>query len=174
MEGSLRRRRTGLNVMWMELARSTVQSRVAGDSFEDSSGSWQSGFIKGLGAMDSVSTEVWSLLAGLSFAWNEGYRRVWVESDSVNAVDMCRKGVTNDHSLASVVRQIKEFMSRNWELKLRWCFREENEAANWLAAEACNRRSKWRTLEVLPEDLRPTLEKDSGSGSRRRWIHLGD
>lgn len=100
-----------IKVQWQPPAKDWVKCNVNGANKEDgsvsgcgglvrdSSGRWRSGFLKRLGAMDSLSSEAWSILTGLRFARQEGFRQVLLENDSVNAIDFINKGFTPDHPL---------------------------------------------------------------------------
>lgn len=52
------------------------------------------------------------------------------------AVDLVRYGCANNHPLESMIRRIQKLLLLEWEAKVTFYFREENEVANQLAAEA--------------------------------------
>ncbi|KAF7822513.1 putative non-LTR retroelement reverse transcriptase [Senna tora] len=53
-----------------------------GGLIRDGTGKWLSGFIANLGISNVIGAELWSIFHGLKIAWEKGFKRVDVESDS--------------------------------------------------------------------------------------------
>lgn len=64
--------------------------------------------------------------------------------------------------LSTLVQQMEELVSREWEIKLQWSFREGNVVAIWLAAATLDSSSGLRVLDVSPERLKPILGERFG------------
>lgn len=120
--------------------------------------------------MDSLSADIWSMILGLNLAWDKGLRCICLEMDSVKASKLFRDSCAMDSSLALLCRQIKDLKDRDWQIKISWCYREANEAANWFAREALGQASGLRVFEEAPEALKHILGSDLGPISRTRWV----
>ncbi|XP_027164808.1 uncharacterized protein LOC113764959 [Coffea eugenioides] len=53
-----------------------------GGIIRDEAGHWLGGFSVGLGTASNILAELWAILRGLQLAWEKGYRKVIIESDS--------------------------------------------------------------------------------------------
>lgn len=80
-----------------------------------------------------VFTEVWGILSALLLAWEEGWKKVIVESDSNVTVSLVREGVPPAHHCWALVRDAREMMQRQWDVQLVHTFREGNTVADCLA-----------------------------------------
>lgn len=88
------------------------------------------GLLLNLGSLDSLSSELWSIFISLDLAWKTDIRRLFIESDSSEALNLVRNGCAADHPRTDLVNGIREFLSRKWEVSLRSIFREANGAAH--------------------------------------------
>src|SRR5689334_1263909 len=62
---------------------SMVDDKAAsGGVLRDDKGAWLHGYVRNLGSCSVVMAELWGIIDGLSLAWEQGYRRVWIETDS--------------------------------------------------------------------------------------------
>ncbi|KAK8690240.1 hypothetical protein V6N13_088941 [Hibiscus sabdariffa] len=78
---------------WMKLNSDGVRSSLDGDAscggvLRDHNGGWIRGFSKFIGKCSVVEVELWGIARGLDLAWDMGYRRVMVESDSADALHL--------------------------------------------------------------------------------------
>lgn len=121
-----------------------------------------------LGDTDALSSELRGIAEGLNLAWDKGFRRVILESDSKKALDLIRDDDVKGNPMEYIVRQIESLWNRNWTIKLSWCFRESNDAATWLAGAALGKGSGLRVLMEPPLLLEPILMRDLGPGRKRR------
>lgn len=145
-------------------------SAGCGGIIRDASGIWKVGFRAKLDNMDILSAEIWGILKGLELAWEKGFRRVIMESDSNEAVGLVCNVCPTIHPLAPLIQRTKEMMGKNWEVRMRHCFREENAAANWLANEAARSNGRMVFLEAAPEGLAHVIQKDREDEGALRWI----
>lgn len=102
----------------------------------DHYGSWIGGFVHNLGCCSIPKTELWGILNGLKMAWNGGFRKVHVETDSKLVVDLIQKTLAPHHPLFSLVSQCQGYLDRNWDIRLLHIFREANYVADSLAGLA--------------------------------------
>ena len=64
-----------------------------GGLLRDEDGKWIKGFDYNIGICTVTMSELWAIYHGLTLAWNEGYRRVLVETDSRSAALILKKDV---------------------------------------------------------------------------------
>lgn len=107
-----------------------------GGLLRDSRGSWMTSFNRELDAIDILTSEMCGIIEGLKFSWAMGFKCVCFETDSRTALALINSGGCENLPLSYLIQQIVEFKGRQWNLRLRWCYRECNEAANWMAKEA--------------------------------------
>ncbi|CAI0403203.1 unnamed protein product [Linum tenue] len=66
-------------------------------------------------------------------AWEEGARQVEVQTDSRTALELIRESVgTHPHHI--LISQIRQLLSRDWQVELKHVYREGNVAADFLAS----------------------------------------
>ncbi|KAL4386745.1 hypothetical protein GQ457_09G012620 [Hibiscus cannabinus] len=66
-----------------------------GGVFRDHMGEWILGFSKFIGVCSVVDAELWGVLVGLESAWSHGFRKIIIETDSL---DVCRLLRSDNHS----------------------------------------------------------------------------
>lgn len=137
--------------------------------FRNSTGRWVAGFSRGLGSMDKFLAELWGIFTGIQLAWTKGFRRVCFEFDSRASVNLIANGCVVGHPLSQLISSINELRSKDWTVELRWCYRESNGAANWLASSALEMLLETRVLEDPPDGLKQILERDLDLKGFRRW-----
>lgn len=140
-----------VNLGWEPLASGWIKCNVdsacgayglmasCGGLLHDSSCQWMTRFNLELGAMDALTLEMRGIVEGLRISWVLGFKRLCLETDSRTALDLINGGGRKDHPLSYLIQEIVELKGRQWDLSLRWCYRECNVVANWLAMEALGR-----------------------------------
>ncbi|KAK4270879.1 hypothetical protein QN277_019646 [Acacia crassicarpa] len=127
-----------------------------GGIIRNNKGEWISGFSHFLGRCDVEEAEEWAILLGLRLAWDEGFRRIMVESDSKMVIDKLLSGST-DITSSLVFLQIREMLCRAWEVKLHFAPRSLNALADAMAKRGLTISN---VLNVCPDSLRHVLAKD--------------
>ncbi|CAN1130057.1 Putative ribonuclease H protein At1g65750, partial [Linum perenne] len=89
-----------------------LSEAAAGGLVRNSSGHCLLAFTANLGSCSITRAELWGILIGLRLAWNAGYKKIIVQTDS----------------------QFKEFNARSWEIRIQHIYREGNRAADFLAS----------------------------------------
>ncbi|KAI4313582.1 hypothetical protein L6164_026547 [Bauhinia variegata] len=114
---------------------SEKRSTGCGGVYRDEQGNWLYGFSKKLVYSDLTTAEIEAIYTGLKVAWERGYKKIILESDSTAAVDLVNKGVSSGHSLAEPVNQAREYLNKDWkEIKIVYLPRDYNKVADKLAA----------------------------------------
>ncbi|KAK8601216.1 hypothetical protein V6N12_051057 [Hibiscus sabdariffa] len=68
-------------------------------------GDWIVGFVKVIGRSDVLQAELWALFEGMSLAWEYGFHRLLVRSDSKQAMELVNSPLSGS-SVLSLVRAI--------------------------------------------------------------------
>ncbi|KAK4274018.1 hypothetical protein QN277_017310 [Acacia crassicarpa] len=96
------------------------------------------------------------MLLGLNLAWDEGFRRVLVESDSrILVMKLLQR--KHDRYSTMVYQQIIEMLARDWEVKIAHVPRIQNALADGLAKEGLKSSS---ILSNCPRDLWRVLSNE--------------
>ncbi|KAF7835253.1 Ribonuclease H protein [Senna tora] len=143
---------------------------TCGGLIRDNEGLFCMGFNKYLGSCNALHAETWGILHGLEVAWNAGYRRIIVETDSKDVVENISKRNMEMHQSSQLVRKVRNLMQRNWDVKIRHEYREANEVAHRLASLA-RIGADTIVFNEAPGPILPLLFKDQmGSGSFRSVV----
>lgn len=104
-----------------------------GGLIRDHNGSWILGFSEYIGVVDSVEAELKGIEIGLGLAWERGYRDVICRSDCWKAIFLSLDSTSQPHEYVKITDSIKELMSREWIVSLKWTHRVSNQCADILA-----------------------------------------
>ncbi|CAN1166153.1 Putative ribonuclease H protein At1g65750 [Linum perenne] len=107
---------------------------AAGGLLRDGAGNCIHAFAFNLGVCSITRAEIRGALEGIRRAWAEGFRRVEVQMDSQAAIAiLLDKSLTIAHQHALEVLEFRDWMNRDWVLRLKHVYREANRAADFLA-----------------------------------------
>ncbi|KAK8556676.1 hypothetical protein V6N12_003073 [Hibiscus sabdariffa] len=122
---------------WVSLCTDGVISPATGIGsvsgvFRTDDGSWIYGFNKSIGIMQPLQAELWGIFVGLQIAWDIGFERLLIQSDSKEAIKLL-----NDNDVASnhcaLVCSIARLRNLRWETTTQWIPRTGNEPVDMLA-----------------------------------------
>lgn len=115
-----------------------------GGVITDHKGNWIVGFTQMLTQCTVLEAKEWGVYKGLLLAWEHGFKRVIVESDSRCLVEaLLSDEAANTCSLVSW--QIRQLLLRNWVVQLEYIPREKNELADGMAKEGLSRSAVVRS-----------------------------
>ena len=109
------------------------KTSACGGLIRDSSGFFCGGFVANLGICPITVAEIWAVYYSLYLAWQKGFRRILLESDSSSALSLIQKDSIDRHPFASIVKHVRDLLSRDWEVHILHIFCEGNRAADFLA-----------------------------------------
>ncbi|XVF32879.1 hypothetical protein REPUB_Repub17cG0121000 [Reevesia pubescens] len=138
----------------------------------DNEGMWLWGFSKLNGHGTVLKAEISAILLGLKIAWEKGYRRVFVESDSLLAVKKLTGSPSRTDPLFHLIFQCQLFIAKEWDCMISHIFREANYCADHLAGTAFINNSSQDVLELPPLSLRQFIEEDLLGVARPRACRL--
>ncbi|KAE8656904.1 hypothetical protein F3Y22_tig00116997pilonHSYRG00576 [Hibiscus syriacus] len=139
-------RETRNNIIKPEQMREFLQLDVGRNHV----GRWVMGFMKFIGCCSALDAELWGLFEGLQVAWNMGVRKIKVESDCKEAVDLLNN-VPRARDVCSLLPHLGDICNRDWEVSFTFVPRECNSVADKLAKIA---RSHTLGLVLVQEPRR--------------------
>ncbi|KAF7826704.1 non-LTR retroelement reverse transcriptase-like [Senna tora] len=123
-----------VNVDGSFLANNLAMS--CGGVARDCYGNWLYGYSKSLGKGCSAYAELWSIYFGLSTAWDRGYKKVILESESSFVIKLIQDVSFTAHPLKRLISCIRDFLIKDWQVELIHTLREGNYVAHSLAVHA--------------------------------------
>lgn len=85
---------------------------ACGGVLRDHNGKLIFAYASHLGNCSVVAAELWDILKGVTFAWDRGFRWIFVDSDSLSAINLLKGCVDLSHPCASIIQQIRGFMQQ--------------------------------------------------------------
>ncbi|CAN1165450.1 Putative ribonuclease H protein At1g65750 [Linum perenne] len=118
--------------------------------------------------------EIRGIIDGMTIAWNQGIRKLRIQSDSSTAVNLLADAFGSSHQHFSLVRSFQELKNRKWEVSIEHIYREANNAADFIAnsghslelgttvfTSPCNTLLDWLCYDLigvsLPREIYNTL-----------------
>ncbi|CAI0430189.1 unnamed protein product [Linum tenue] len=90
-------------------------------------------FSMRLGEVSVTRAELEGVVKGLQIAWNEGMRRIVVQTDSQTAIKLVKEA-SNRHPHFILVQEARRLLAMDWQVELRHVYREGNFVADYLAS----------------------------------------
>jgi hypothetical protein len=75
---------------------------------------------------------------GLKYAWNLGFIRVELHTDSQIVVRIIQEETRVSSSCWSLMQQIRQLLELDWEIRIQHSYREANKCADMLANILCD------------------------------------
>lgn len=115
-----------------------------GGLIRSNSGEWIVGLSAFEGSGDAFLAELIAVKKGLSLAWDEGHRRIWCESDSLDAIiSLQHRDRRKYHKYTFVIEDILSLLKRQWHVEFEHIFRESNTCADFLAQHGTSQVERW-------------------------------
>ncbi|KAJ1418140.1 Ribonuclease H domain [Sesbania bispinosa] len=141
-----------------------------GGLFRGPDGRWLCGFIYNLGRSNVLLAELRGIETTLRIAWEKGYQQIWVESDSLTAINLINHGNSETHLYAHVLRHINLWKQKDWRVIFSHTFREGNQVVDCLANLSHSRNLGLHMLSEPPGECSSLLWQDSIGVSFSRSI----
>ncbi|XVE96968.1 hypothetical protein REPUB_Repub02eG0269900 [Reevesia pubescens] len=141
-------------------AIANTESIAAGGLCRNDQGDWLCGFTLKLGVGTILHAEIQAILTGLRLAWEKGFVRVIVETDSLLAVEKIHTPVLDRDPLSRLILECKQLINRQWDCKLQHVFREANRSADILANLAFSRCWGFEELVSPPGSVVQQMNDD--------------
>lgn len=116
--------------------------------------------------------ELWGILTALNLARERGISQLWIESDSLDAVQssLSRDLCNQNPCIAPIIHSIAQLMRGNWKVRISHGFREGNRLADFLATYAHTTEVGLHVLDVPPPRCIKILTEDVAGVFRRRSV----
>ena len=89
-----------------------------GGLLRDAMGRVLGGFVTNLGICPVTIAELWGIYYALHLAWENGFRHLILEVDSMSALQLVRGGVKRLHPYAMVIQRVHNLLSKSWNVCL--------------------------------------------------------
>lgn len=133
-------------------------------------GEWIRGVSMLLHARSPVCAEALALKEGLKLAWELKFDHIEVETDAQELVDAIQ-GTTFLPDADTTVKEIRQWLRRDWEISLRHVYREANRCADSLARLGKNQRCTKTIWSTPPTQLEGILLEDFEGRKFLRCVH---
>ncbi|KAF7839915.1 ribonuclease H [Senna tora] len=112
-----------------------IQNKMAscGALLRDHTGKWICGYMTNLGLSNVFIAELWGIYPGLKLAWDKGFKKVIVESDSSLVVNQILGKNTSKSSVHPITQSIKSLLLYSWEVEIKYSPRSSNMCADGIA-----------------------------------------
>ncbi|EOY08210.1 Uncharacterized protein TCM_022554 [Theobroma cacao] len=104
--------------------------------------------------------ELWSILKGLTVAWETGHRRIELQIDNSTAVKVINPTSTVISHNYDLIQVIKRLLMKQWVVKIRHVFREENIVADRMANMGITQEGGFMLFDVPPPEINSFLLHD--------------
>ncbi|CAN1133389.1 Putative ribonuclease H protein At1g65750 [Linum perenne] len=112
----------------------TSRKVVAGGLIRNSNGYCLGAFAMNIGYYSITRDELRGAIQGLRLAWEEGERQVKLQVHSMAIVQLIEAPGDLKHQHSMEVRDLRELLSRDWNVWIRHIYRETNHSADHLAS----------------------------------------
>lgn len=131
-----------------------------GGILRDEFGHFVTGFQHRLPDGNSLTAEIWAILIGLKTCWNWGVRKLLVESDAAEAIRMVKENISFMYLHQNLISEIRELLTRQWEVELLGISRTVNNVADSLAKSALSLAPGFYNILVPSNELNLLLQMD--------------
>ncbi|KAK9112949.1 hypothetical protein Scep_020468 [Stephania cephalantha] len=132
-----------------------------GGVMRDEHGCWLFGYMGHIGTASSTVAELWAIREGLKLAWQRGFHKILLESDSQPAVQYLMSEIGDSHPLAPLINECLDLLELDWWVRPQHVLREGNRAADHLAnMGAALDNQDILVLDVPPPSLESILTAD--------------
>ncbi|CAN1849019.1 Putative ribonuclease H protein At1g65750, partial [Linum perenne] len=111
---------------------------VAGGLIRDAHSHCSAAFTINIGRCSITCAELRAVIMGLHIVWDNGWRKVELQVDSTTVIYLVEAAGEPLHQHAMEVMDIRDLLLRDWEVRIRHIYREENHEADFLAGIGFN------------------------------------
>ncbi|CAN1156102.1 Putative ribonuclease H protein At1g65750, partial [Linum perenne] len=147
---------------------------AAGGLIRNELGHCAAAFTMNIGCCTIMRAELRGAIAGLRCVWDLGLRKVELQVDSNEVIDLFNDNGTPTHHHAMEVLDFQELCKRDWEIRTCHVFREGNRATDFLAGLGSSYPLGTHSISVADARLGLHLRYDCMGISEPRLIFLND
>ncbi|KAK9046567.1 hypothetical protein V6N11_052453 [Hibiscus sabdariffa] len=123
-----------------------------GGVIRDDRGSWRVGFARFIGRCPVLLAEMWAIYEGLLHAWSLGYRKVELESDSLEATHIIKRE-SESLNKSALVASIRKMLNKDWHIIVHHVNRNHNHVADKLSRRGREGQRLTNLMLEAPEDI---------------------
>ncbi|CAN1193141.1 Putative ribonuclease H protein At1g65750 [Linum perenne] len=131
-------------------------------------------FTMNLGDCSITRAELHGAIRGLEIVWDKGYKRVFVQLDSLAAVSLLNNDAVTDHLHGLEVIKFRELWDRDWSVVVKHIYREGNHAVDHLAGLGYGYPFGSHMIQVTDSSLVYFFRYDCSGVSELRSILAND
>jgi len=145
----------------------------AGGVLRGDRGEWIFGFSEHLGHCSSMKAELRAISRGLQLAEGEGFRKVWIRTDSLVVVGMLTNKMQWHPEHHFLLQRCSNLLRKEeWEVKITHCYREANQVADILANKGVDGTLGVTKYQSPPVEIREALYADVVGVSWPRHVKI--
>ncbi|XP_054791497.1 uncharacterized protein LOC129299252 [Prosopis cineraria] len=118
------------------------------------------GFIYRLVRGDNLSVEIIACVYGLKLAWDSGYRKVILETNSMETLDLMTVGSIVEHEDHVTIEMAQDLLRQTWEVKMQHVSHELNKPVDFLARWGLSTHPGFHSINQVPHRLILFLQSD--------------
>ena len=124
-------------------------------------GEFMGAFLANIPVQSSFEAEKWTMFHGLKLAWDKGIRRLIVESDALEVVNVLLSPISSTRHMEDIDRELISMIGREWSVQVVHVARNANRAADVLAKQGLQATRGYHGVETLFENFFNVLYYDS-------------
>ncbi|XP_020537429.1 uncharacterized protein LOC105640619 isoform X2 [Jatropha curcas] len=144
-----------------ESSKTKTEAAGASGVIRDESGKWVIGYTLNLGSYSCLGAELWAVYHGLMLAWDRGFKKVLVESQSLESLEYLKRVPDELDPNRALATCCMNLIKRDWDCQFLHIHREANGCANWLATNFQDHPLGLTVFYKPPVSLIPILQNDS-------------
>ncbi|CAN1188826.1 Putative ribonuclease H protein At1g65750 [Linum perenne] len=145
---------------------------TAGGLIRDLLGRCSIAYTCNLGYCSITRAELRGISAGLKLAWEAGFRRILVQSDSRSVISLILNDEAPTHQHTGEVLLIRSLVRREWDVSFSHVYREANKSADFLARLGYERELGLHRIDTSDCNLGYFLRLDCMGISEPRLISI--
>lgn len=100
-------------------------------------------------------------MKGLEWAWRQGIKKLRVQSDAEDVVHWINGGPLSVGPFRPMLLRCRHWLSRDWDITLRYVIREQNQVADSIAKLAWRNGIHWVDFIAPPQEIVGLLAWDA-------------
>lgn len=130
-------------------------------------------FSLNFGVCTAMKAELLALLRGLQLVWEMGFKFVDVRMDSLSCTQIFKMPRDYGGANLQIIKQCFELLYRpQWKVVISHCYREANQAADWLANRGLMYAETIKHPSSLPHELAELVNNDLAGVAWPRLVNM--
>ena len=144
-----------------EAAGPGVDRTGCGGIIRDEQGQWITGFARRIGAVNSLTAELWGLRDGLQLSCCRNFDSIEVEIDAKGVLDTFLNPDHANSIVSPILDDCRTLISQFRWISFKHCYHEANRCADKLARLGASQSLEFIVFQSPPVDILSSLEEDA-------------